>query len=66
MIELSMAAPPSGPLRRGALRGWMLSQGNVVRPGSASANSEESLRGWLLEHFHDWVNVDTDGSGDPI
>ena len=50
--------------RRGALRGWMLAQGNVVRPGPASASSEESLRGWLLKYFHDWANVDTDGSGD--
>ena len=50
--------------RRGALRGWMLAQGNVVRPGPASASSEESLRGWLLKYFHDWANVDTDGSGE--
>ena len=56
------AAPPSKP-RRGALREWMMAQGSVVRPGPASASSEESLRGWLLGHFHDWANVDTDGSG---
>ena len=57
------AAAPQSKLRRGALREWMLAQGNVVRPGPASASSEESLRGWLLGHFHDWANVDTDGSG---
>ena len=58
------AAAPQSELRRGALREWMLAQGNVVRPGPASASSEESLRGWLLGHFHEWANVDTDGSGE--
>ena len=61
--DAAAAAPPSEP-RRGALREWMLAQGNVVRPGPASASSEESLRGRLLGHFHNWANVDTDGSGD--